>query len=320
MKPLSKALARGPSQIDPKGRLFDVADFPRDVQPILDRHCVKCHNPDQYTARVNLSGDHGTMYSFGYLNLITRNQVFDGRNLAQSDWPPYARGSGGSPLMKKIDGSHHGVKVSPLERTMIMQWLDASAPYAGTYAALGCGFISASKCGIGYKPSWWYTSNPGSAAAVKSRCVSCHTTPTTISDGTRVKFHDPKDPRSGRTAQTSSHTLYNLTRPEKSIYLMAPLAKSAGGLGLCTNGLGKAVFESTQDPDYQKLLAMVKEAKANHEAEPRFDQRNFCPNREYIREMKRYGILPADYDPSKAKLDAYQIDRLYWDLDWTDLK
>lgn len=36
-KPVLKALARGPSEIDPEGRLFDVADFPRDMQPVLDR-------------------------------------------------------------------------------------------------------------------------------------------------------------------------------------------------------------------------------------------------------------------------------------------
>ena len=320
IKPLSKALVRGPSTIDPTGRLFDVADFPRDIQPILDRACVKCHNPEVYAARLNLCGDHGTMYSFGYLGLIMRNQVYDGRNLAESDWPPYARGSGGSPLMKKIDGSHHGVKVSERDRTMIMQWLDASAPYAGTYGALGCGFIVASKSGIGYKGSWWYAANKGAAEAVKNRCTACHVTPNTISDGRRITFNDPKDPRSKRTAQTSLHTLYNLTRPEKSLYLLAPLAKAAGGLGLCTNGVGKAVFESTKDPDYQKLLAMVKEAKAQHEAEPRFDQKNFCPNPEYIREMKRYGIVPKDCDPKKTKLNPYELDRLYWALDWTELK
>ena len=43
--------------------------------------------------------------------------------------------------MKKLDGSHHDVNVPETDRRIIMLWLDASAPYPGTYAALGCGSI-----------------------------------------------------------------------------------------------------------------------------------------------------------------------------------
>ena len=46
----------------------------------------------------------------------------------------------------------------------------------------------------------------------------------------------------------------------------------------------------------------------------------FCPNPEYIREMKRYGILPKDVDPARQRIDPYATDRRYWALDWTDLK
>ena len=46
----------------------------------------------------------------------------------------------------------------------------------------------------------------------------------------------------------------------------------------------------------------------------------FCPNPEYLREMKRYGILPMDADPRKCPVDPYATDRRYWSLDWSDLK
>jgi hypothetical protein len=46
----------------------------------------------------------------------------------------------------------------------------------------------------------------------------------------------------------------------------------------------------------------------------------FCPNPEYLREMKRYGILPPDLDPAKQRIDPYATDRRYWSLDWLDLK
>ncbi len=317
---LSKALARGPSAIDPTGRLFDVADFPRDMQPVLDRSCVSCHNPDKRAGGLDLSGDRGPMYSMGYLHLLLWGQVLDGRNLAESDWPPYARGSGGSPLMNKLDGSHHGVKVSDRDRRMVMQWLDASAPYAGTYAALGCGFVGGGKSGYPYNPTWGRPATKAAQPAVKNRCTGCHSTPTTISDGGKIVFKDPKDPRNPRVQKYDRHTLFNLTRPEKSLYLKAALAKEAGGLGFCTNGVGKAVFATTDDPDYRKLLAMIQDAKSMLDADPRFDMPTFCPNPEYLREMKRFGILPADLDPQKTPVDPYETDRRYWSLDWTELK
>jgi len=317
---VSQALAGKPSEIDPKGRLFDVADFPRDIQPILDRACVKCHGPDVRKAGLDLCGDRGPMYSMGYLGLLLWGQILDGRNLAESDWPPYARGSGGSPLMKKISGSHHGVKVSERDRQMIMQWLDASAPYAGTYAALGCGFVGGSKSHMPYNPMGGRAVNAPAQQVVRKRCWSCHETPGTIGSGTVIRFHKKDDPRNRRCGRFSRHIIFNLTRPEKSFYLMAPLAKEAGGLGLCTNAQGKAVFASKDDPDYKKLLALVVDAKSILDSDPRFDMPNFCPNPEYLREMKRYGILPSDTDPAKCRIDPYDTDRRYWSLDWTQLK
>lgn len=317
---LSQALARGPSTIDPTGRLFDVADFPRDVQPVLDRACVSCHNPDKRAGNVDLSGDRGPMYSMGYLHLLLWGQVLDGRNLAESDWPPYARGSGGSPLMKKIDGSHHGVKVSDRDRRMIMQWLDASAPYAGTYAALGSGFVGGAKSHRPYNPTWERDATRAAQPALKARCSGCHVTLRAVSDGQKMAFKDEKDRRNNAIRRFDRQTVFNLSHPEKSLYLKAPLAKEAGGLGLCTNAVGKAVFASVEDPDYRKLLAMVEDAKAMLEADPRFDMPKFCPNPEYLREMKRFGVLPPDFDPRQGPVDPYVLDRQYWSLDWTDLK
>ena len=319
-KSVSQALARKPSEIDPAGRLFDVADFPRDVQPVLDRACVKCHNPDVRKAGLDLCGDRGPMYSMGYLGLLLWGHVLDGRNLADSDWPPYARGSGGSPLMKKIDGSHHGVKVSDRDRRMIMQWLDASAPYAGTYAALGCGFVGGSKSHLPYNPTGGRAVNAPAQQVVRKRCWTCHATPGTIGDGTAIRFHKKDDPRNRRSGRFSRHIIFNLTRPEKSVYLMAPLAKEAGGLGLCTNAQGKAVFASTDDPGYKTLLALVEDAKSILDSDPRFDMTKFCPNPEYLREMKRYGILPQDAGPEKGRIDPYATDRRYWSLGWEQLK
>jgi len=46
-------------------------------------------------------------------------------------------------------------------------------------------------------------------------------------------------------------------RPEKSVILLAPLAKEAGGYGKCIiKDTGRAVFESTDDAGHRAILSM----------------------------------------------------------------
>ena len=103
-----KALRRRPSRITPIADAPDVIDFPRDIQPILDKHCVACHDYDATekggprAGGVILSGDRGPMYSHSYYALSARGQIRDGRNLAKSNYPPRAFGSAASPIMKKM--------------------------------------------------------------------------------------------------------------------------------------------------------------------------------------------------------------------------
>ena len=60
---LLEAIKRPPSRIEAYAGLPDVLDFPRDIQPILDRHFVGCHNHDRHEGGINLSGDRTPYYS-----------------------------------------------------------------------------------------------------------------------------------------------------------------------------------------------------------------------------------------------------------------
>ena len=42
----------------------------------------------------------------------------------------------------------------------------------------------------------------------------------------------------------------------------------------------------------------------------------FVPNEHYVREMKRYGVLPASLDPATEPIDVYATDRAYWRTFW----
>ena len=311
---------RAPSVIEPIPGVPQLPDFPRDVQPILDRHCVKCHDYDRRDGDVVLCGDRGPMFSHSYYALTVWRQLADGRNEPRSNYPPRALGSGGAPLVDKLDGRHYQARLSPQERRLVRVWLDIGAPYPGTYAALGTGSIG------GYIQNVQTLNNdhdwPETKAAqpvFATRCLSCHESKTHpvarwLSDEIGLSFWAPD--MNDRRLRYSRHMVYNLSRPEKSLVLLAPLAKEAGGYGLChakAPAGAKPVFATKDDPGYRTLLAMVEAGRRKLDEVKRFDMPGFRPRPDYIREMKRYHLLPESFDVQRDPVDVYQMDRNYWD-------
>jgi len=317
------ALRRNPDRPAPVPDVPDVFDFPRDIQPILDKHCLGCHDYDKRDGGVVLTGDRGPMFSHSYYTLTYRREFVDGRNDPKSNLPPRAIGAAVSPLMKKIAGEHYDVKLSPQETRMIRYWIECGAPYPGTYAALGSGMIGGYYENQQVGTDWEWPATKAAGEAIGRRCGSCHTgnlvLPRSLSDERDVSFWrpDPDDPR----LRPSRHLVFNLTRPEKSLMLLAPLAAEAGGYGVCRTGndesaaAARPVFADANDPDYQAILAMCREGKKYLEQIKRFDMPGFVPPAAYVREMKRYGIVPYDV-PEGTVIDIYQTDRRYWQSLW----
>jgi hypothetical protein len=92
---------------------------------------------------------------------------------------------------------------------------------------------------------------------------------------------------------------------------LAPLAKTAGGLELCS----EPVFKGTDDSDYRTILTAIRDTQAKLDQIKRFDMPGFRPRPEYVTRMQRYGILPADL-ADDAPIDVYATDRAYWDALW----
>ena len=284
------ALQRPPSRPEMPPGVPEVLDFPRDIQPILDRHCVECHNPERRDGDVELVGDKTPMYTVSYWTMQTRGLVADGRNRETSNYEPYQIGSSASRLMTLINGDHYDTKLSDHEKTLVRLWLETSATYPGTYASLGCGS---------------YPVSPGTVAmqGMRERCGGCHA-------------HEYDDPKHGHvnTYRFRGRNLtwrapwYNISRPEKSLFIRAPLAKEAGGLGLCK----ESVFRDTEDPLYQAFLASIRDANHRLAEGKRFDMPGFRPTEHYIREMQRFGFLPEDLRPDDP-IDVYAVDKAYWD-------
>jgi hypothetical protein len=97
------------------------------------------------------------------------------------------------------------------------------------------------------------------------------------------------------------------------------LARAAGGYEICRSPKtsaagGSPVFADRADADYRAILAMCEAGRRRLDQIKRFDMPGFRPRPEYVREMKRYGVLPASLDPGKDPLDVYSLDRRYWAL------
>ena len=320
-----QAMKRPPSTITPIKGVPDIFDFTRDIQPILDKHCTKCHNPKKHNAGVILTGGRGPIFSHSYFTLTWRKQFADGRNLAVGNRAPRTVGTSASPIMKKIDGDHNKVKLSQQEQDMIRYWIEVGAPYPGTYASLGCGAVA------GYQHNRQVNTDAGwpelkpYQAAIKRRCASCHTArkklPSSIADELGMSFwrFNGSDSR----LQYSRHRLFDFTTPAGSLLLMAPLSEAAGGcddpkktkdgqeIPRC-----EKVFKNTSDPDYKAILALCAAGKKNLKTIKRFDMPDFKPRPGYLREMKRYGILPASYDRDTDPIDIYEVDRKYFESLW----
>ena len=323
-----RATMRPASRIEPIAGVPDVIDFPRDIQPVLNALCVDCHGYEKTAAggpragRLLLTGDRGPMYSHSYYMLTIARLFSDGRNRATSNYAPRTLGSSASRLLKLADGSHYGAKATPAQHRLLRLWIDSGAAYPGTYAALGTGMIGgyAENTPVDTDNDW--PAKRAAGEAIARRCAACHAEkgrllPLGLADERGVSFWRPDwdDPR----LITSRHIVFNLSRPEKSLMLLAPLAESAGGWGICRDPKTKrpvTVFADTGDADYRKILALTVAGQEHLARVKRFDMPGFQPRRDWVREMVRYGVLPVGSELTAAALDPYAVEQRYWRSLW----
>jgi hypothetical protein len=214
-------------------------DYSRIVQPVLDRHCVTCHHPHDESNRIDLTGDKTDWFNVSYDVLARERQ--GGRGTALINWIPTYNGqewnilqvapkTWGSPQSKLADVVLSGhpdaagqpqVQLSDSERRRILAWIDLNVPYYGS-----------SETAHPTAPGCRQMVPPDLDSVLKDvaqrRCAECH--------------RDGAVPRREWT---------RITNPQLNPFLLAPLARAAGGTQRCS----RSVFADTSDPDYQALLA-----------------------------------------------------------------
>jgi len=144
--------------------------FAADVQPVLDKHCVKCHSGEKPKAGLNLSGTMTALFSVSYESLIPERRRGKGRKRGLCDlvgptigenhpktgnvhyMPARSFGSHASILVAmhskgkvtlknpehakiaaKLAEVHKKINLTPAELLKISNWVDTNAQYYGSW-------------------------------------------------------------------------------------------------------------------------------------------------------------------------------------------
>ncbi len=315
-----EAARRGPSSPNrPDWGTSGIIDYCLVVQPVWDRHCVRCHSGARPGGGLDLSGDKTRYFNLSYDMLIDRGFVHHiPQNGADQDLTtPKGNGSLASRLVREkyLEPVHHEVALGPEEFQRVYTWIDANVPYYHTYLYTDGG-VNGARDRWYAKPGW--ASNDGLdktwfqkdfAPVFMKRCFDCHKRTIEISDAwlgrtfvtvtskvwSDITIMDQGLQIEGAVATFGPEYRINLSHPEWSQMLTAPLAREAGGLGLCRSPSGTPVFKNTADPDYQKMLQAIQAGQRMLSANPRVDM---LPRpdpqhpEDYAASLQRPRILP----------------------------
>ena len=247
------AVARQPQELEPPpwgARGFDYASI---VQPALDKHCTKCHNPQGPPKGIDLTGDRTEYFNVSYEHLARRNQgregspyvswipTYNGHEWNIQEITPRHWGSPASKLADIVLANHPDADGKPKvhldedARRRILTWIDLNVPYYGTadtaHPDLGA-------CRRLTPPGLHKLMDDVYAR----RCSGCHDK----KGGPRIQAPWRPTGPNDRLGEVG----LRVESPHLNTFLLAPLTKAAGGTGRC----GKPVFASKDDPDYQAVL------------------------------------------------------------------
>lgn len=166
MTRMTQAMKAGPQELKPFYDWQDPVSFPRDIQPILDRHCISCHDGARFDAATHQKGDRPVSlrgdesipvaeaqrkFSDSYIAFCSLPKVNQKGNRGLDrfgpnplvNWmnvqevptmlPPYHAGATKSGLINQLEAGHEGVKLSREELDKIACWIDLLVPYCGDY-------------------------------------------------------------------------------------------------------------------------------------------------------------------------------------------
>ena len=139
MQPRGVALAgrRPPSAIEPGPDGSKPFNYAILVQPILDKHCVQCHKPDDAQGGLDLTGTPAGAFTASYQALAPRVPFSEWKGTPQANFEPLTHpdqfGARASSLMALLLEGHEDVALSDDELRSLATWMDANALFYGTF-------------------------------------------------------------------------------------------------------------------------------------------------------------------------------------------
>ncbi len=142
-----QAMQRPPVKIKPWYGAARGFSFNREVQSVLDRACVSCHDgsaadrPDLRLGAMVRTGspskyyDANALFPPAYLELLR----FVRGHTIESDMhllTPCEFHAGTTELVQMLEGGHHGVVLTPEEWDRIVTWIDLNTPAHGTWTEI----------------------------------------------------------------------------------------------------------------------------------------------------------------------------------------
>jgi mono/diheme cytochrome c family protein len=230
--------------------------FLRDIQPILDRHCVQCHRGLKPAGGLDFCGgltDWSREYeqAWGLVPGYGFNRAFETITQAKlvataepnlqdaSVTPPLAYGAHASKLYKSLDSpaQRQRGRLTSDELLRMTMWMDANAPYHDR-------FVNKRATEKAYDIAADKELARQITAVHERRCAACH-----------------------KPAEVTRLDWIDLRQPEQTLFLRAPLQKSAGGRQSCQG----VIYQDASDQDYQSVRDLVAAAVKKSWAFPRRD-------------------------------------------------
>lgn len=131
----SLALKRKPSKIKPSpaGATGSEFSYIKNIQPILDKHCVKCHDfGGKGSEKIVLCGDRGLVFNQSYLQLHSKKAISAIGAGPDAVVEANTWGAKHSKIVRMIRNGHSGVKMPESEFAVLRAWIDLNAPYYST--------------------------------------------------------------------------------------------------------------------------------------------------------------------------------------------
>ena len=138
--PYGMAFRRPPSLLTPGPDGTEPWSFMRLVQPVLDRHCVRCHDggsgPLKSRLKLVAASDDPFTVSYESLRPFVRWYEWGDQSISQTVTHPGHAGADESRLLQILDDPHHKghVHLRPEDWQRLVLWLDGNASFYGTWS------------------------------------------------------------------------------------------------------------------------------------------------------------------------------------------